>query len=228
LNLKIGDAEFDEYGAVVRVNGKTGERRLRMVESVPDLKLWLSMHPERNNPEVALFPKHRRGEGSLGLAGLTVLLENLRREAGINKHIHPHLLRHTRATHLASVLTEAQMRVFFGWSKRSRMPEIYVHLSGRDVDSTLLKHYGVKVDMPKEDILGPKACPWCKTVNSPSARFCQSCNAPLDPASADKAMKKQRRKEEVFNRWLNLVLQGDTPENATREMRREIEELATE
>jgi len=120
------------------------------------------------------------------------------------------------------------MREFFGWTKSSRMPEIYVHLSGRDVDSTLLRHYGVKVEMPKEDVLGPGACPLCKAINSPSARFCQKCNTPLDPASADKAMDKQRRKEEVFERWLNLVLQGETPENATREMRREIEELAAE
>jgi len=46
LNMKIGDVEFDQYGAVIRVCGKTGPRRLRLIESVPDLQLWLSMHPK--------------------------------------------------------------------------------------------------------------------------------------------------------------------------------------
>lgn len=50
----------------------------------------------------------------------------------------------------------------------------------------------------------------------------------MDAIGANKAMEKQKRKEEVFERWLNLVLQGETPENATKEMRREIEELAAE
>lgn len=231
LNLKIGDVEFDEYGAVVRVNGKTGERRLRIVESVPDLRLWLSMLPCKENPKATLWPQRKRAKGEpLKLSGLTQLLENLRRETGINKHVHPHLLRHTRATHLASVLTEAQMREFFGWTKSSRMPEIYVHLSGRDVDSTLLKHYGIKVEVPKEDLLGPKACPWCQTVNSASARFCQQCNAPLDPASASKAMENQRKRMEFVDDFLKWLQQRnpDIADDFFKEKRKELEGLAAE
>lgn len=48
------------------------------------------------------------------------------------------------------MLTEAQMRVYFGWIKDSEIPSIYVRLSGRDVDATLLKHYGVKAEEPSE------------------------------------------------------------------------------
>jgi integrase/recombinase XerD len=229
LGVKIGDVEFDRFGAVLHLNrGKTGERRIRLVESVPDLKLWLSMHPEGNNKSATLWPKMRGDRKPLSRDGLGILLRKLARRTGLNKHVHPHLLRHSRATHLANVLTEAQMREFFGWTKDSDMPSVYVHLSGRDVDSALLRYYGIKVEAPAENLLEPKTCPWCKVVNSPSARFCQSCNAPLDPSGASEAAERLRRREEFVVRFIERVLR-EAPgvgENILKEMRQELEELA--
>jgi hypothetical protein len=120
------------------------------------------------------------------------------------------------------------MREFFGWTKDSDMPSVYVHLSGRDVDSALLRYYGIKVEAPAENLLEPKTCPWCKVVNSPSARFCQSCNAPLDPAGASEAAERLRRREEFVVRFIERVLR-EAPgvgENILKEMRQELEELA--
>lgn len=228
LGLRIADLAFDQFGAVLRIGGKTGERRIRLVESVPDLRLWLSMHPNGDDPEAPLWPTLRQRRGPLGIMGFHILLGKLCKEARIRKHVHPHLLRHSRATHLANVLTEAQMREFFGWAKNSDMPSVYVHLSGRDVDSTLLKHYGIRVEAPKEDLLEPKTCPWCQAVSSPSARFCQSCNAPLDPASASLAVEKQRKRMELVERFLER-LREEAPEiadNIFRDMRKELAELA--
>jgi integrase/recombinase XerD len=223
LGTKIRDVEFDQFGAVLHLNrGKTGERRVRLIECVPDLKLWISMHPNKNDPDAPLWPK--LGGGPLGYAGFYYLLEKLGKSIG--KHVHPSLLRHSRATHLASVLTEAQMREFFGWAKDSDMPSVYVHLSGRDVDGTLLKHYGMKVEPPTEhDQLEPKMCPWCKTLNSPSARFCQSCNAPLDPASAEKAAKKQMQKFQFIIDVFKDLTQGVSMEEALKDRRKELEQL---
>ena len=167
--------------------------------------------------------------GPLSRDGFEQLLRKLGREAGLNKHVHPHLLRHTRATHLANVLTEAQMREFFGWTKGSDMPSVYVHLSGRDVDSVLLKHYGIKVEASTEDLLEPRTCPWCKAVSSPSARFCQSCNAPLDPASASQAVEKQHKRMELVERFIERLHEEgprDIADGIFMEMRKELAELA--
>lgn len=128
---------------------------------------------------------------------------------------------------MASVLTEAQMREFFGWTKASDTPEVYVHMSGRDIDGALLKHYGVKVEVLKENLLEPKACIWCQTINPPSAKFCQGCNAPLDPISARVAAEKQRRRMELVKRFIER-LREEAPgvaDNIFREMK-EIEEAA--
>jgi integrase len=193
LNMKIGDVEFDQYGAVVRVCGKTGPRRLRLIESVPDLQLWLSMHPKRSDREASLWfpttprtPKARENK-------LQLLLKRLAQKAGVRKRVHPHLFRHSRATHLANVLTEAQLRVYFGWTKDSEMPSIYVHLSGRDVDRSLLEHYGRKIDdghdTPKE--LWPKKCPRCGLENPATGIYCTRCSCPLDERVAQELEEKR-------------------------------------
>jgi integrase/recombinase XerD len=205
LSLRIRDVDFDRYGAVIRVRGKTGERRMRLIESVPDLQLWLSMHPNKDDTEAPLWPSKRSPQRNLTLDRFERMLSKYAKLAGIEKkkHIHPHLLRHSRATHLANVLTEAQMREFFGWTKASDMPSIYVHLSGRDVDATLLKHYGVNLQEPKqpESALKPKSCPRCSHENPAAASFCMRCSMPLDSRIAmeieDQLQVKERAAERV-------------------------------
>jgi integrase/recombinase XerD len=55
LTLRIRNVEFDDYGAVLHVNGKTGQRRVRIIHSVLRLQAWLEEHPLRNSPEAPVF-----------------------------------------------------------------------------------------------------------------------------------------------------------------------------
>lgn len=212
LGLDVKDVEFDRYGAVIKVNGKTGFRRIRLVLSVGDLKLWLSMYSQKDDQNAPLW--WSRNHGRLTYQSWYRNLLKIAKRAEIKKDVTPHLLRHSRATHLAAgVLTEAQMREFFGWTKSSNMPEVYVHLSGRDVDNSILKHYGIKVDgEASEKVLYPRICPYCKIENSPSEKFCQKCNSPLDPVTAEDARKKDLKelvKEMVESEeFRELVIEG--------------------
>ena len=140
LGLRLKDAGFDRYGGAIVVRGKTGARRIRLVESVPDLQLWINMYPEREIPSSFLWPNSQDRRRPLTAERVNSILKRTARKAGIGKRVFPHLLRHSRATHLASVLTESQLREYFGWTKQSDIPARYVHLSGRDVDRTLLRH----------------------------------------------------------------------------------------
>jgi integrase/recombinase XerD len=84
------------------------------------------------------------------------------KRAGIKKRVYNHLFRHTSATEKSEILTSAQMCEYFGWTQGSRMSQIYVHLSGRNMDDTLLKAYGItKENTPKEKDLAPAQCPRC-------------------------------------------------------------------
>ena len=189
--LNVGDVEIDRYGAIVRLRGKTGERRIRLIESAADLQAWLLVHPRRHEVEAPLFMLVRKRGARLTRKALTWFVEKYALKAGIQKHIGPHLFRHSRATHLANVLTEAQMREYFGWTKRSDMPSIYVHLSGRDVDGTLLRHYGIEVaeDDRAAMLKAPKACWRCRQHNEPGAEYCMLCGALLDRSRAELEVK---------------------------------------
>jgi integrase/recombinase XerD len=107
-------------------NYRRDYRRIRAVWSVEYLKSWLQVHPEESNPEAPLWATLNSKENllkPLQYAAIRMKLKRIAKKAGINKRIHPHLFRHSRATYMANYLTEAQMNVYFGWTQGSDMQE---------------------------------------------------------------------------------------------------------
>lgn len=164
LSLRIRNVQFDDYGAVLIVSGKTRDRRVRIIVSAPKLAAWLENHPLKENADAPLWVNHgTRNRGAIFSYGAAkVMLKKVAIKAGIRKRIYPHLFRHSRATFLANFLTEAQLKQHFGWVQASDMASIYVHLSGRDVDNALLKLQGVEVEKQiKNAVLKTVSCPRC-------------------------------------------------------------------
>jgi len=167
LSLKMKNVSFDQYGAVLRVTGKTGDRRVRIISSAPALSSWLENYEGANNPEAVLWPPRSNNNHDTRFsavhASVHKTLQTLAARAGIKKRVYPHLFRHSRATALANKLTEAQMKEYFGWTQASNMASVYVHLSGRDVDNALLALQGMaKPEDKKEELLKVCACPRCR------------------------------------------------------------------
>ena len=188
LPLKLKHVSFDRHGAVLRVTGKTGDRRVRLVASTLPLQEWIEEHPGKDDPEAYLWcqipaPYHpadkvKRRHVSYGF--VNKLLRELAQKAGVKKKVNPHAFRHARATFLARHLKEPEMREFFGWGKDSEMPSVYVHLSGRDVDASVLAVYGMEdAGKRQEPVLKPEPCPRCQEQNDPAAKFCRRCGMPL-------------------------------------------------
>ena len=185
ISLKMKNVVFDQYGVVLRVTGKTGDRRVRIISSAPALASWVQIHAKADDPEAPLWPplatSHRYQDHPIEYRSVYVLLLKLAERAGIKKRIYPHLFRHSRATSLAGKLTEAQMKEHFGWAQSSDMAAVYVHLSGRDVDNALLALQGMaKPDEKKEEKLKLRFCPRCQEKNAPIAKFCIRCGTPLE------------------------------------------------
>ncbi len=197
IGLNIKDLTFDEYGAVLILDGKTGMRRVRVIDSVPDLKTWLNNHPNSKNPGAALFPELRGKFNRLGNhATLAHILRTAKMRSGLLKRIHPHIFRHSRATHLAKDFTEQELKIIFGWSGTSRMPATYVHLSGADVDKKMLEKRGIIETEAKNgnDHLKPLICANCKAENAATARFCEQCGISF---FIKDAMKREQEKKDA-------------------------------
>lgn len=190
LNIKIKDIEPDKHGARVNLQGKTGARKIRVIASTPAVSLWRANHPDKNNPEAWFFCSLNRS--SIGFQGEYAYFNKILRKAKerlnakgtrFTKPVNPHHFRHSRATALATKLTEAQLCQFFGWEIGSREARTYVHLSGRDLDTAILSLHGLAEAKAKQDELTPTACPRCKQLNEGSSKYCAFCALPLDEQS---------------------------------------------
>lgn len=200
--LRIKNVEFDKYGAQIMVRGKTGMRRIRLIASTPRLASWIDCHPDRDNPSAPIWIGigTRNRDSLVNYSCIRALLQRLAKRAGIKKRVNPHTFRHSRATHLATHLTEAQMNQYFGWVQGSGMPSTYVHLSGRDVDNALLKMYGIEKEKAEkeEEVLKPKKCVRCDTINPATAKLCNRCGMALDLETALQIHEKRQLPDEYL------------------------------
>ncbi|MDO8554348.1 MAG: tyrosine-type recombinase/integrase [Candidatus Micrarchaeota archaeon] len=207
LTVQLKNIQFDEYGAVLRVIGKTGTRRVRIVASVSSLATWMDMHPFKDDPDAYLFVrKHQRTNGNSNpfrYSYAAKIIKDLAAAAGIKKRVHPHLFRHSRATALANKLTEAQMKEYFGWTQSSDMASVYVHLSGRDVDDAILGLYGLRSEEKKKEIK-LLVCPRCSLNGSPGSKFCTRCGYTLGADVAIMAEKECMDANNLMNQLMKI------------------------
>jgi integrase len=184
LDCNIGHVRLDQYGAVISVNGKTGRRNIRLISSVPDLQAHLNIHPLKADPNAPLFVTSRK-KGTATFQRMnerTVdnLFKRLGSYIGSGKRTNPHSFRHGRLTQRGKQLTESELRQYAGWSSRSSMAAVYVHLSSRDIDNKILTVDGVRQDEESaRDPMAPVICPRCKKSNASDAMFCDRCSMTL-------------------------------------------------
>jgi len=179
-NLSIRDIQFDEYGAIIYLHGKTGSRRRRVYTCVADLREHINNHPLRDRPNAPLFisptgvPYHNLYDTIY--RRIKVLGKRI-----LRKEIYPHEFRHTKATEDSRYFTDREMMALFGW-KGPQMVGVYSHLSMRDVEDKDLVLHGLK---RKEEILRPISqvvkCV-CGQENAPIAVYCVGCGALLASA----------------------------------------------
>lgn len=183
--------------AHIRVNGKTGQRRILLIASVPYLIQYLrersdhlegksfnELKPtEHLSPDapllVSLSKKTRNNR--LVYSAIAKMLRSVSKKAGLHKKVNPHAFRHARATALAPLLTEAELCEVMGWRIGSSMPRIYIHLSGKNVDNSIRrKVYGLETDEPfNSQEIAPKKCEICGKINEITFEYCEKCFNPL-------------------------------------------------
>jgi site-specific recombinase XerD len=208
LDMKIKDVAVDEYGAAVNISGKSGPRRLRLISSVPDILRWLDTHPKRDNPETPLWyvDAIKRHDASKDYLSYDTALEKLKvtaKRAGVKKPINPHNLRHSRLTQLAKEgYMESELRIIAGWEKDSKMPSVYLHISGADIERKQLTKAGILEDensIKTDEILKPIKCPRCKNKSPAGSKYC-NCGAVIDQKEAYKIQDQNKALEDRISK----------------------------
>jgi len=204
LTMTFKNTSFNEDGtATIIIKGKTGTRPVPLFESVPALRAWLNAHPVGKGPIWCKLPRPHKVISSRQLYGT---MQQALDRAGIEgKKRIVHMMRHTRATELVRRGVRGQaLSKFMGWSKRSNMEAVYVHLSTEDVTNELhIKVFGITTkEKTKRPLLESMICPRCKTKNDQNARICSKCNMPLSDDAIVKALQQQEQKREEIEQMV--------------------------
>lgn len=205
LSILIKHVKFDQYGANLHVDGKTGPRTVRLVKSTPSLANWMSIHPFRNNPDSPVWinlAKNHYGE-QLTYPAARSMFARRAKIARLEKRVNLNMFRHSEATNSAKFMTEAQLRKRHGWSPESKMPARYVHLINADVDDAIFKQLGIK---KQEEIINtPKKCHICDMPNAYDAIMCSKCGKPFDLESVAKIESENEKREKVLEDRLSSM-----------------------
>ena len=193
LNLKIKDVSIDKYGCILNVFGKTGQRKVRLVSAVTDLKQWLNQHSFKDRPEMMLFTtlsKSGKNKGRpLVNSSVNFLLKEISKKAGITKKCNPHAFRHAAASNLATQLPEHILKQYFGWTQGSRMASVYVNFNGKESNEAILKMHGLLSKEGKPMVVPTIKCWKCNETNSAGNRWCLKCLSPLDEKTKEEELK---------------------------------------
>lgn len=150
----------------------------------------------RNFKEAPLFVSTKSDHlGSpLTYPAIRKVLKTIMQRSQVNKPFNPHHWRHSRATHLAKHLNEAQLCKVMGWRIGSPMASIYVHLAGKDTHDALRNAYGkASAERLEINTLKQKVCQTCGHANSSVELVCRKCLRPF--SLADRLSYKDRLKE---------------------------------
>lgn len=185
--IQIKNVTFDDVGVVVVLpQGKTGARRIRLVFSASYIREWVcNDHPTKDDRESIVFCALRSPYPPISDTGLHIQLRKIAGWAGVKKRVNAHSFRHAAATHFAKLMTEQEMKVYFGWTGGSDMPATYVHLSGEDLDDSILQIHGLK-SSNRDNSLTVTHCPRCKDIIPENSMYCSRCGLPLQDSAKQK------------------------------------------
>ncbi|MFA5002410.1 MAG: site-specific integrase [Methanolinea sp.] len=182
--MRWGDLIFDKWGVVVNVNFKTNKPRyIRLVMAREYLASWKNDYPcHPMNPEMPVFITEHYN--ALTHGSINLQLKRIARRAGIQKRITPHIFRHSRITHIIKDgVSESVIKLMMWGSLTTDMFQTYAHLTGKDIDSEILRTYGINENETgeafKERRLEPIQCVHCRHINAPMAGYCNLCGRSL-------------------------------------------------
>ena len=201
LGMQLKHGERTSYGWKWLVHGKTGTRPIWLIRSAPSVNLWLSVHPERKDPTAPLWLiRWKTRVGGIHESRARTILKRAAERAGLKRRVWWHMFRHNAVSRDARRgMTEAALRKKYGWTQHSRMPTLYVHLFGTDVENIVLEMEGIEeVKQKVADVfMKPKTCFGCGHLNPGDAVHCLRCGLILDEKEAEKAIKEQQENESL-------------------------------
>jgi len=131
FNLNVADLELSPDGGLLRVRGKGNKQRVVLVGRPASRALKRYLRQGRpqlaTGPQEALF-LNRDGE-RLSMRAVQTIVRKAALASGLDKRVHPHLLRHTFATHMLDGGADLRVVQELMGHASANTTQIYLHVT---------------------------------------------------------------------------------------------------
>jgi len=156
--------------------------------SAGHLDRWLTAYPNGDDPNAPLFCSIRaqdEGKRLTSHAVYTMMQRTAEHANDVDEDkVHPHILRHTRATAMRSDsrFDKSNIETVMDWASETSMHKRYTHASNKQEALTLAKAQGQEVQDEGDNRI---QCPRCGSDNLPDSEYCANCTLNLQETVTD-------------------------------------------
>lgn len=191
-SLTVGDVNDHRHGLQVMVDGKTGQRSVTLVPSVPYLQRWLSDHPASGNHDAPLWSKLTTPE-PVSYRKFLDCFKDAAERVGVTKPVTPTNFRKSNATFLARRgMSQAFIEDRQGRKRGSDATAHYVARFGGESDEQYARLHGLDVAEPEPEPIGPRECIRCGKETPRHEEHCVWCRQPLDYDVIEQSREEER------------------------------------
>jgi len=197
-DLAVGDVTDHKHGLQITVNGKTGQRTVTLIPSVPHLQRWLQDHPDRDDPDASLWSKLHSAE-ELSYRMFKKILEGAAERADVSRPVTLTNFRKSSASHLASQgMNQAHIEEHHGWTRGSDVAARYVSVFAEDAERELARIHGKDVEDDEPDPIAPVECPRCGRDTPRDEEFCVWCEQAIDRGAVEQLKLDERKAQRIL------------------------------
>jgi len=214
IDLERGVYRYNPNSEALKGAGDVGEWRT-LLDAEQPLRDWRNYHPEPDNPDAFVFTKKPRWtaeedldpESQISSNTVSYTMRQIKKEAGIDKPMHPHMLRHNFVTIAKEdyELPDSTVKFLIGHEQDSDvMQRVYSHLSDESHNKKAEIAAGNREpDDDESGRLTPETCRTCGNMLEPDAKACSRCGAVFTPDAQeaqeklDNAVKKSYKQTDL-------------------------------
>lgn len=207
LTPRIEEVKFNDGGAIVYSDGKTGYQPIILTWSAKILAQWLNIHPFRHDPTAPLWPLLDREKPlQLSYAAAYNSFKKCVKKSGCPKRVWPHLFKHISSSYDSEIgLSDSYRKFKHHWTPDSKMAKVYEHLSSSiipKIQNQTLRLMGMSLSENQDHenekkITLIRKCRRCDFENSRDSLYCNRCAFPL--AEIGKVMEKRIKLEQMLH-----------------------------
>lgn len=199
-SLAVGDVTTHKHGLQITVNGKTGQRSVTLIPSVPHLRKWLDDHPSGRDTD-PLWTKLNDAD-DLSYRMFSKIFQRAADRADIDPPVTITNFRKSSASYLASQgMSQAHIEEHHGWTRGSTVAARYISVFGDAADNELARLHGLDISDDETDPIGPVTCPRCQRQTPRDEEFCVWCEQALSPGAVDQLRTDEREVQRAVLRF---------------------------